>query len=237
MPALDRDSTVFLLDQDSELRNAVIEATTELGVEFRACRTSEELHTSLSDHPSAPRCLVLDLDLPRRGALRLEMEIRSRNDNIPIVGVSGLADGPTVVQVLQGGVLSVLAKPVTANQLSPILQQALVLDQERMIDTRKSAHYQAGRVLLSSREREVMELIVGGKNSKEIGAILGIGVQTVLKHRAQVLRKINVRNDVELALLVAASQSRQYAGIGTAPMLSMDDLNLQDDTGDESQIA
>jgi DNA-binding CsgD family transcriptional regulator len=54
---------------------------------------------------------------------------------------------------------------------------------------------------LTPRENEVMDLIVAGKTQKEIAAALAISVQTAAKHRARVLDKLDVKNDVELLRL------------------------------------
>ena len=56
---------------------------------------------------------------------------------------------------------------------------------------------------LSSRQREVFDLLVAGKHSKQIASELGIGEKTVAKHRAGVLEKMQVDNVVELVRLMA----------------------------------
>ena len=65
---------------------------------------------------------------------------------------------------------------------------------------------QRKRAALTQREAEVMDLIVSGLSQKQIAAALQISMQTVAKHRARVLRKLNVDNDVELVRLVLQLQ-------------------------------
>lgn len=65
---------------------------------------------------------------------------------------------------------------------------------------------QRKRAALTPREAEVMDLIVSGLHQKQIAAALGISMQTAAKHRARVLRKLNVENDVELVRLVLQLQ-------------------------------
>ncbi len=62
------------------------------------------------------------------------------------------------------------------------------------------------RAALTPREAEVMDLIVSGRSQKQIAAALEISMQTAAKHRARVLRKLNVDNDVELVRLVLQMQ-------------------------------
>jgi DNA-binding NarL/FixJ family response regulator len=59
---------------------------------------------------------------------------------------------------------------------------------------------------LTPREREVMHLIVSGKTQKQIAAQLDVTIQTAAKHRAKVLQKVNVTNDVELTRVALANQ-------------------------------
>ena len=60
---------------------------------------------------------------------------------------------------------------------------------------------------LSPREKEVMDLIVAGKPMKLIATQLGISIQTCSKHRARILDKLQVSNDVELVRLLLAADS------------------------------
>ena len=57
------------------------------------------------------------------------------------------------------------------------------------------------------REREVMDLISAGDSMKQIAVKLGISIQTCSKHRARVLEKMQVTNNVELVRLLLAAES------------------------------
>ncbi len=59
-------------------------------------------------------------------------------------------------------------------------------------------HARLERDKLTPREAEVMDMIVAGMSQKQIATALKISVQTTAKHRARVLEKLNLRNDVEL---------------------------------------
>jgi PAS domain S-box-containing protein len=69
----------------------------------------------------------------------------------------------------------------------------------RMIAPVLRARLRRGK--LTPREAEVMDLLVAGKSQKEIAVALNISVQTAAKHRARVLEKLDVKNDVELVRL------------------------------------
>jgi len=73
-------------------------------------------------------------------------------------------------------------------------------------------HARIGRDKLTPREAEVMDMIVEGLSQKQIATALRISVQTTAKHRARVLEKLNLRNDVELVRL--ALRMRPLAASG-----------------------
>jgi DNA-binding NarL/FixJ family response regulator len=58
----------------------------------------------------------------------------------------------------------------------------------------------AGRVTLTHREKEVLEMLVAGRSNKEIGSPLGIGERTVKAHVAKLLRKVGVQNRIALSV-------------------------------------
>jgi DNA-binding NarL/FixJ family response regulator len=60
--------------------------------------------------------------------------------------------------------------------------------------------FPAGHATFTDREQEVLEMLVGGRSNKEIGAPLGIGERTVKAHVAKLLRKIGVQNRIALSV-------------------------------------
>jgi DNA-binding NarL/FixJ family response regulator len=60
--------------------------------------------------------------------------------------------------------------------------------------------FPAGRVTLTHREKEVLEMLVAGRSNKEIGSPLGIGERTVKAHVAKLLRKVGVQNRIALSV-------------------------------------
>ena len=60
--------------------------------------------------------------------------------------------------------------------------------------------FPAGRTAFTAREREVLELLVGGRSNKEIGAALGIEERTVKAHIAKLMRKNSVHNRLALSV-------------------------------------
>ena len=102
-----------------------------------------------------------------------------------------------------------MEKPANDTILLDRLEQAIAADAEA--DARRSlARRWRGRIAdLTPREVDVMNLIVAGRSQKHIASELRISIQTVAKHRAKVLEKLAVENDVELVRLALLMQDPQ----------------------------
>jgi two-component system response regulator DctR len=125
---------------------------------------------------------------------------------IPIVILTGLADISLAVRAVQAGALDVLEKPLANDKLCRIVEKALQIDRDYRQHQSERKQVVARLATLSEREREIMDQLAIGKNSKELAAALGIGTQTILKHRAKVFRKLQVRNEVELVRLLTSHE-------------------------------
>lgn len=158
-------------------------------------------------------CVVLALPFPGPGSGADEQEdeaaesLRRLSSQFPTVAVGGRGDAAFVEQALRLSVTDTVFLPARPGQIIQAVDTALQLDRQFLPARIRHAAVARLMQLLSTRESEVMDLLVRGRSSKEIGAELEIGVQTVLKHRAHLLKKMGLRNDVELALTVQEFRS------------------------------
>ena len=117
--------------------------------------------------------------------------------------LSGHADVSTTVSAIKAGVLDVLEKPVHQAQLLERVRQALDRDAQQRHDHSHRVDISHRLDLLSEREKEVMQLLVTGHNSKQIASQLGITPKTAMKHRSRVLEKLEVDSVVQIARLLS----------------------------------
>jgi len=151
------------------------------------------------DDLEIPRCLVWSLPLMRG----LAAHRRLRADGIAIPTVALIDPGETAAGTQPHSCeTTFVLRPGHVPTLIEHVWNALQLDTTLIPARRLRARFQLQLSTLSEREREVLELLITGRSTKEIGSGLFIGTQTVLKHRASILKKLGVRNDVELALKV-----------------------------------
>ena len=168
--------------------------------------------------PDRPGCLVLDIRLQHGSGLDLQDELRRRQAMLPIIVLTGHGTVSTSVRALKAGAFDFLQKPAPPGLLLERIGAALDGDrQARQVTTEQAAV--TGRLAhLTPRERQVMEPLLAGKTSKEIGVELNISVRTVEGHRRAVLSKVNVSSTAQLVRTVLASRARtRFASVRAGP--------------------
>jgi len=197
-------SLAYLVDDDDAIRDALAWLLNSRGIASRAWPSAE---ACLADYDVSMRgCMVLDIRMPGMGGPELFDRLVERGCRLPAIFLTGHGDVPLAVQAIKKGAFDFIEKPFNDNELVDRVLAAIQLDSDRQqLDA--SVELTAARLAaLSSREREVMELILAGKYNKVIADELGIAMRTVEVHRARIFEKMGVKSAVELAQLLAASR-------------------------------
>jgi FixJ family two-component response regulator len=190
------DSIVFVVEDDSSMREALTDLIASVGLQVEAFKSAREfLEHRRGD---APACLVLDVRLPGLSGLDLQRELARTAAPIPIIFITGHGDIPMSVRAIKEGAVEFLSKPFRDQDLLDAIQHALEIDraarQERTMVAGVRRRYES----LTKREREVMRLVVSGLLNKQIAGALGSSEVTVKMHRGQVMRKMKAQSVVQL---------------------------------------
>jgi FixJ family two-component response regulator len=193
---------VFIVDDDPQVCESLSLMVRSVGMEAKTFSSAEVFLAGCDEMPSVPKCMILDVRMPGISGLGLQQMLAARNQTMPIIMISGCADIPMAVQAMSAGALDFLEKPFSRRTLLARIQEAIGQDANaRHLYARKAEI--ASRVdRLSTRQREVLYLLIDGRHSKQIAGQLGIGEKTVAKHRAGVLDKMQVDSVVELVRLM-----------------------------------
>jgi len=198
------ESLVYLVDDDDAIRDALGWLLSSRGIASRAWSSAEAF---LADYDGSMRgCLVLDIRMAGMGGPELFDRLRELGCRLPAIFLTGHGDVPLAVQSIKKGAFDFIEKPFNDNELADRVLAAMRLDSDQQRLDASAELTTARLAALSSREREVMELILAGKYNKVIADELGIAMRTVEVHRARIFEKMGVRSAVELAQLLAATR-------------------------------
>jgi len=191
---------VFVVDDDISVRESVELLIKSAGWTPETFASAQEF---LSRPGSAvPSCLVLDVTLPGLNGLELQQRLAERT-HMPIIFITGYGDIPMSVRAMKAGAIEFLTKPLNDVVLLNAIRDALERSRTAL---RQASELQAVRDCyesLTSREREVMALVVSGLLNKQVGGELGISEVTVKAHRGQVMRKMKAESLPDLVTMAA----------------------------------
>jgi FixJ family two-component response regulator len=188
--------TVFIIDDDRGMRQAIQDLVESVGLRAEAFATGQDFLRK--QFTGGPSCLVLDVRLPQMSGLDLQRQLADTGVQIPIIFITAHGDIPMSVRALKSGAVEFLTKPFRDQELLDAIQQALQRDSAAR-EQRTEIHDLQGRYQsLSAREREVMTLVVSGLLNKQIASEIGASEATVKIHRGHVMQKMQAGSVAEL---------------------------------------
>ena len=198
------EPVVFVVDDEASVRSSLKWLLESIRLKVEAFESAEAFLDRLEGDADRPGCIVIDVRMPGMSGPELMDRLIDMGSRMPIIFLSAHGDVPLAVRVMKGGALDFLQKPYNNQQFLERVRQALAKDEEnrsRMELQNDTATRIDG---LSSRERQIMDLVVQGQSNKVIGRELGISYKTVEAHRARLMRKMGVASFAELMQVVLA---------------------------------
>lgn len=153
-----------------------------------------------------PDVILMDLVMPKMNGVEATLAIRQKYPEIQVIALTSFHEEDQVKDALRAGAISYLLKDVSMNELAAAIRAAY--------DGRPTLAPEATQALiqaanqgpkpghdLTSREQEVLVLIVEGLNNPKIGVRLNISVTTVRSHVSNIFSKLGVSNRSEAIAL------------------------------------
>jgi len=188
--------SVYVVDDDEAMRDSLRWLLESAGYRVASYSSAERFLAAF--RPGQAACLVLDVRMRGLTGLELQQELNRRGTPLPVIFITGHGDVPMAVDALKSGAFHFLEKPFEGEKLLELIAQAAALGTPVEMERSKRRCAAARLATLTQREREVMDLVVGGRKNREIAESLGISVKTVEAHRARAMEKMDVSSVAEL---------------------------------------
>jgi len=191
---------VFVIDDDASVRSSLKFLLSTVGLQAETFDSADSfLHKK---RPDVPSCVVLDVRLPGVSGIDFQRELTARNISIPIVFLTGHGDIPMSVRAMKAGAVEFLTKPFRDQDLLDAVRVALDKDRTRRKQDDEVAILRRRFDSLTSREQEVVSMVVAGMLNKQIAAELGTAESTVKVQRSRAIEKMQAASLAELIRMI-----------------------------------
>ena len=191
---------VFVIDDDLSVCSSLKFLVSTVGLEVETFSTVDAfLQRKLPDRPS---CLVLDVRLPGMSGLDFQRELAANKIRLPIVFITGHGDIPMSVRAMKAGAVEFLTKPFRDQDLLDAIRIGLERDRSWREQEKELKDLEQRFTSLTSREQEVISLVVSGEPNKQIASRLGITENTVKVHRSRGMAKMDAQSLADLVRVI-----------------------------------
>jgi FixJ family two-component response regulator len=195
---------IYVVDDDEAVLLSVQAMLSQHGYLCRCHLSAEEF---LRDAPGdSPGCVITDLQMPDVSGVELQRRLVVNESPLSVIVVTGVADVPTTVALMERGAVTLLEKPYNHDDLVHAVERGLALSRERWLQKRSEQSVVDRLAALTEDEHRVMECMLTGQPNKAVAHRLELSMRTVDRRRQAVLEKMGVRTAPELALLLGAAR-------------------------------
>ncbi len=179
---------VYIVDDDEAVRDSAAALLSSHGYAVETFGRPGDFLRAASLH--ARGCALLDVRLPELSGIEVLKKLTEAGVHLPVVMITAYGDVPLAVSAMRAGAVDFLEKPYAEEDLLASIAEALERQQEEANDDGETALVASRLGTLTPRELEVLDLLIAGKQNKQIAFDLGISPRTVEIHRARVMEKM-----------------------------------------------
>jgi len=193
--------SVLLVDDHALVRRGfrrILEDDPSIIVVAEAGDAAEAIRLARLHHP---KVVIMDCALPGMNGLDAARYILESEPEAAILMLSMYPEHTWVRQALDAGARGYLLKNILDLELvaavKSVADGAIVIDPQVSRQVQLRGERDCG---LSGRELEILQMIVSGKSNKQCAAALGLSVNTVAVHRANIMQTLGIHNTAELVV-------------------------------------
>jgi two-component system response regulator FixJ len=192
--------TVHVIDDDDAVRRAIAMLLRAAGMDAETYPSGAAFLEALPAAGGAVAgCVLTDVRMPGLDGFELLRRLKQLGVRSPVVIMTAHGDVATAVQAMKAGAADFVEKPFVDETLLDAIEGAC--GRGGAAGAADAVSEKARTAALSVREREVLELLMTGKQNKEVARDLGLSPRTVELHRARMLAKLGVGSLAEAVRL------------------------------------
>jgi DNA-binding NarL/FixJ family response regulator len=199
---------VLLVDDHQILRQG-LRALLDVQPDLRISEADTGRAAVSQVHESAPDVVVMDLAMPVLNGIDATRQFNDFYPRVKVIALSAHSDKRMIAEAMRAGASGFVPKDAAFEELANAIRQVLagkvyispkvaMAVRDAISDSGQSEHASSMRGRLTPREREVLQLLAEGKSTKEVAAVLHVGVKTVETHRRQMMEKLQMYSLAEL---------------------------------------
>lgn len=183
---------LFIIEDDNDTAEAMKLMFEFSGFEVKLFQSVDEFLQSNSYYQHG--LVIADVRMPGTSGIQLVEYFKKNNIHMPVILISAYADIPMVVRAMKAGAKDILLKPFSSQKLMKSVTKYLAEAKENSF-----LHEIQGYVkYLSEKEHKIIQLILNGLLNKQIASQLHMSISTVEVYRANIMKKLKVKNLSEL---------------------------------------
>ena len=191
---------VYLIDDDETFLKVVTSLLTSVRLSVESFASPRSFLQMFEKEAEAIKnaCILLDVRMPEISGLDVLETVMRDPMCPPVIMLTAHADVPSAVRAMKAGAFDFIEKPFTGQALIDVIQKGIEADRQKRGKTLQNRTLLTRLASLSKREREVLDLVVAGKASKQIAEELNISIHTVDNHRAHIMTKMKTDSVADL---------------------------------------
>lgn len=196
------DATVFIVDDDSAIRDALM--LEQEGYLVKLFESAEDFLAAYKTEQLG--CVIIDIRMSGMSGIQLQEVICECNILLPVIFLSGHGTIPMSVKAVKAKALDFLTKPVSAEKLLNSVRLAVIESDQILTENARFREASARLAELTAREFDVLAEAIQGKSNKQIARHLNISHRTVEIHKSKIMQKTGASNILDLARIAVEGQ-------------------------------
>lgn len=188
--------TVYIVDDDDAVLQSLRWLIESIHVPVVTFSSAEDFLKAYRTNMQG--CLVTDVYLNDMNGLELQEQLIKRGSSLAVIVMTGYGDVPMAVRAMKSGAFDFFVKPFNEQALLECVQAGLASSTKQHVQKQNESVFLGQLNKLTSREKQVMDLVASGARNKVIAQQLDISLKTVELHKHNMMKKMQMPSVAEL---------------------------------------